>query len=146
MNQNELKQVAIAIIDRKGEFLIQLRDDIPTIVYPGCWALFGGHLEEGETPESALKREIKEEINYGITTFSKFGCYQDKRVIRHVYHLPLTVEIDSLTLREGWDFALVSPEIIYCGNCYSQKAQQIKPFADIHQKILVDFLARADFF
>jgi hypothetical protein len=45
MNQSGLKEVAIAIIARKGKFLIQLRDDIPTIVYPGYWALFGGHLE-----------------------------------------------------------------------------------------------------
>lgn len=94
---------------------------------------------KGEKPESALRREIKEEINYDISTFSEFGRYEDKRVIRHVYSLPLTVGIENLTLGEGWDFALVSPQIIHLGSYYSEKAKQIKPFADIHRKILLDF-------
>jgi len=45
-------QVAIAILHRQGQFLLQLRDNIPGIVYPGHWGLFGGHLELGETPQS----------------------------------------------------------------------------------------------
>jgi len=138
--KNEIREVAIAIIHQEGKFLIQLRDDIPTIIYPSCWALFGGHLEAGETAELALIREIKEEINYDIVTFSKFRDYQNKNVIRHVFHFPLTVRIEDLTLGEGWDFALVSPEVIKLGSHYSEKAKQIKPFADIHQQILLDFL------
>jgi len=56
--------VALAILEQDGRFLMQLRDDIPTILYPGVWGLFGGHLEAGESPEIGLKRELKEEINY----------------------------------------------------------------------------------
>lgn len=139
--KNQIREVAIAIIHQEGKFLIQLRDDIPTIIYPNCWALFGGHLEAGETPESALIREIKEEINYDVISFSKFNTYQNQNVIRHVFDLPLTVKIEDLTLGEGWDFALVSPEIIKQGSHYSEKAKQIKHFADIHRQILLDFLA-----
>lgn len=135
-----MKEVAIAIIYQQEKFLIQLRDNIPTIVHPASWALFGGHLETGETPESALKREIKEEIDYDVSQFSKFNCYEDKKVIRHVFHLPLTVKIEDLTLKEGWDFALVPFEVIYKGYYYSDKAKQIRPFANIHKRILLDFL------
>ena len=62
-----------------------------SIIYPNCWALlFGGHIEERETPELALIREIKEEINYDVVTFFQFNIYQNKNVIRHVFHFPLT--------------------------------------------------------
>jgi 8-oxo-dGTP diphosphatase len=37
-----IPEVALAILYREGEFLLQLRDDIPTILYPGYWTLFGG--------------------------------------------------------------------------------------------------------
>ena len=56
--------VAIAILHQDNKFLMQLRDDIPTIWYPGYWGFFGGHIELGETPEIAVGREVMEEINY----------------------------------------------------------------------------------
>ena len=140
MSKNQPVTVAMAILYRQGKFLLQLRDNIPEIVYPGYWTLFGGHLEPGETPEDALKREIFEEINYLIPEAEKFGCYADERVIRHIYHAPLTVSIDKLILKEGWDFALLSPETIRLGSCYSAKAKQIRPLGKPHQKILLDFL------
>lgn len=33
-------QVAIAILYRPGQFLLQLRDDIPGILYPAHWGFF----------------------------------------------------------------------------------------------------------
>ena len=134
-------QVAIAILYREEKFLMQLRDDIPGILYPGCWGLFGGHLESGETPEAGLIRELEEEINYTVNQPIKLGCYSDGRVIRHVYHAPLTVPIDALVLNEGWDLDLISLEDIRRGSCYSFKARQSKPLGVIHQHILLDFVA-----
>ena len=49
-------EVALAMLQRDGRWLMQLRDEIPSIVAPGCWGLFGGHLDPGETPEQALRR------------------------------------------------------------------------------------------
>ena len=59
-----MSEVAIAMIECDGRWLLQLRDDIEGILYPGQWALFGGHLDPGETPEVALRRELEEEINW----------------------------------------------------------------------------------
>ena len=57
-------EVALAMLQREGRWLMQLRDEIPTIVAPGCWGLFGGHLDPGEKPEQALRRELLEEISW----------------------------------------------------------------------------------
>ena len=39
------------------------RDNIPTITDPDKWSVIGGGVEEGETPEEGMRREIKEESN-----------------------------------------------------------------------------------
>lgn len=139
---NKPAEVAIAILYRQDQFLMQLRDNTPRIIYPGYWAFFGGHLDPGETPEEAVKREILEEIGYTLPFVSKFGCYSDSAVIRHVFHAPLTVELDQLVLAEGWDMGLLTPEQIKVGSCYSEKAGEVRPLGRPHQQILLDFLER----
>ncbi|KKD35040.1 NUDIX hydrolase [Limnoraphis robusta] len=132
--------VALAILYREGKFLMQLRDDIPGIVYPGVWGLFGGHVEPGETPEIAVKRELIEEIGYEISEVSAFGWYSETNVIRHVFYAPLTVDLDQLVLNEGWDMGLITPEQIRYSQAYSQKAGMVRSLGRPHQHILLDFL------
>lgn len=134
--------VAIAILYQQNKFLLQLRDDIPGIIYPGHWGLFGGHIEPGETPDVAVKRELLEEIGYSPPVLSKFNCYSDPKVVRHVYHAPLTVELNALVLSEGWDMDLLTPEQIKQGEHYSQKADQVRPLTPPTQKILLDFIGK----
>ncbi|MEH2427546.1 MAG: NUDIX hydrolase [Nostoc sp.] len=139
---NQQVHVAIAILYQKNKFLMQLRDNIPGILYPGYWALFGGHIEPGETPDVAVKREILEEIGYNLSPFVEFGCYPNERVVRHVFHAPLLVELNQLVLNEGWDMALFTPEDIRQGNCYSQNAGEVRPLGAMHQKIMLDFIEK----
>lgn len=140
MTNNLPVEVAIAILPRDGKFLMQLRDNIPTILYPGLWGFFGGHLELGETPEIAVRREILEEIGYDIPEPQKFGCYSDERVIRHIFYAPLSVGIDELVLSEGWDLGLLTPAQIEAGFAYSPIAQEERPIGPIHQQIMIDFI------
>ena len=140
-NDLPARAVAIAILYRQGKFLLQLRDDIPSIVHPGTWALFGGHLELGETPEQGLQRELLEEISYAPPVVRLFGTYPIPGIVRYVYCGELTVEINALKLNEGWDMALVSPEDIQKGASYSAIAQQVRPLAAPHQQILLEFIA-----
>ena len=123
---------------------MQLRDNIPNIVYPGYWGLFGGHLEPGETPDVAVKRELLEEIDYIPPILSEFDCYSDSKVVRHVYHAPLKVEVNQLVLNEGWDMGLLKPEQIRQGSSYSAKAGQVRPLAPSSQQILLDFLNKCE--
>ena len=134
--------VALAILYSSGKFLLQLRDNIPGIIYPGYWGLFGGHIEPGETPGVAVERELLEEIGYTPPGLLKFGCYSDSNVVRHVYHAPLTVELNQLVLNEGWDMSLLTPEQIRQGNSYSAIAHEVRPLAPPTQKILLDFINR----
>lgn len=136
----ERVEVAIAILHTPDRFLMQLRDNVPGIMYPGYWGFFGGHIDPGETPEAAVKRELLEEISYSPPIVSEFRCYSNSQVIRHVFHAPLTVELDQLVLGEGWDMGLVTPDEIRAGECYSEKAGQVRPLGPPHQQILLDFL------
>jgi 8-oxo-dGTP diphosphatase len=52
------------LIDMRGRFLLQQRDNIPGIVQPGKIGLFGGHRESGETFLQCVVREVHEEIGY----------------------------------------------------------------------------------
>ena len=44
--------------------LLQWRDDKPGLQDAGLWVFPGGHLEAGETPERAARREFLEETGY----------------------------------------------------------------------------------
>ncbi|MEH1890595.1 MAG: NUDIX hydrolase [Nostoc sp.] len=137
---NQPIHVAIAILYQKNKFLMQLRDNIPGILYPGYWGLFGSHIEPDETPDIAVKREILEEIGYNLPSFVEFGCYFDERVVRHVFYAPLLVELNQLVLNEGWDMGLLTLEDINQGNCYSENAGEVRPLGNVHQRIILHFI------
>lgn len=49
----------------KGQsVLLQLRDNISGISYPGFWSLIGGGLKKREMPRAGVIREFKEETGY----------------------------------------------------------------------------------
>lgn len=52
---------AVALIDEDGRVLIAQRPDGKSMA--GLWEFPGGKVETGETPEDALCREIKEELD-----------------------------------------------------------------------------------
>ena len=145
MSSSDRVNVSLAILYRQGHFLMQLRDDIENIVYPGQWALFGGHMEKGETPVSTIQRELVEEIGYFSNHPILFGTYSCQRTIRYVYHAPLTMPLEQLVLNEGWDFKLLSPAIIHQGKHYSDKSDDERTIIVAHQKILSDFLDNPPF-
>lgn len=59
--------VHLHVFNSKGEIYLQRRPDWKDI-QPGKWdTAVGGHIDYGETPEEALRREVREEL--GITHF-----------------------------------------------------------------------------
>ncbi|MER7666698.1 NUDIX domain-containing protein [Streptomyces sp. NPDC096193] len=53
------------IINRRGEILLHLRDDLPGIAWPDHWSVLGGGCDPGEDPAAAIVRELDEEA--GLT-------------------------------------------------------------------------------
>ncbi|HEY9764217.1 MAG TPA: NUDIX hydrolase [Trichocoleus sp.] len=133
-------EVAIAILYQNDQFLLQLRDNIPGIFFPGYWAFFGGHLEPGEDPLTAVYRELEEEIGYQAPHLELFERYEAEQVVRNVFHGPLVVPIETLQLNEGWDLGLWTVDDIHRGSRYSQNAGEERPLGPPHQKILLSFL------
>ena len=45
--------------------------------YPDNWSFWGGGIEENETPEDAMNREIQEELNWKPDEYKLLGTYHD---------------------------------------------------------------------
>ncbi|MFD7384865.1 NUDIX domain-containing protein [Streptomyces anulatus] len=68
---------AVAIIsNRRGELLLHLRDDLPAIAWPAHWSLLGGGCDPGETPTTAIVRELYEEA--GLTADSLTELFETR--------------------------------------------------------------------
>ena len=57
--------VAAALIDSDGRVLVARRPSGKKMA--GLWEFPGGKVEQGETPERALIRELKEELGIDVT-------------------------------------------------------------------------------
>jgi len=60
-----LTVVAVALVDADGRVLLAQRP--PGKPMAGLWEFPGGKIHDGETPEAALIRELKEELDIDVT-------------------------------------------------------------------------------
>lgn len=98
-------KLAVAIIQdsESGRVLLQHRDDNAKNS-PNKWGLFGGSIEEGESPELALKRELEEEIGVSIdpSTAQLLTEYEaEPNFYRYVFLVRSIPESAKITLGEG---------------------------------------------
>lgn len=84
-------RVSAAIVTFQGKILLFLRDNNPKIVDPNCWSLIGGLVEDNETYEQGLIREVKEEISITPTNFKLLSKIEGTREEHaYIYHIQLT--------------------------------------------------------
>ena len=130
-----MKEIAAIILENdKGEFLLYLRDNKPTIPFPDHWDLIGGHIEKGETPEQALIREVKEELDIDLkeyTFYRKYECLTGDAYenIKYIYTGRMNLPLEKITLLEG-----VRPQYFT-----REEIPHVK-FANILKSIVMDYI------
>ena len=130
-----MKTIAAIILENpKGELLLYKRDNKPGIPFPGYWDLIGGHVEDGETPEQALVREIKEELDIELTDFVFFKEYlcTEKDAypnVKYIYAGIIDIPIEKITLLEG-DYPMY----------FKKEEIQSLDIANIQKHILIDYI------
>jgi 8-oxo-dGTP diphosphatase len=137
-------EVALAMLRRDGRWLMQLRDDVAGIVAPGCWGLFGGHLDAGESPEQAVRRELLEEIGWQPDALRFWLQHRNERRLAHVFLAELNVPLDRLQLLEGQDMALVSSRELLSGALWSPRLQTFRPLASGLAEVMHTALGTAE--
>jgi 8-oxo-dGTP diphosphatase len=62
---------AIGVVERAGRVLVVQRAAVVT--HPGAWCFPGGHLEEGESSQQAVVRELREELGLEVEAGPELG-------------------------------------------------------------------------
>ncbi|MBF0235851.1 MAG: NUDIX domain-containing protein [Desulfamplus sp.] len=138
-----IKQAAIILPYRDGKILMQLRDDKEGIVFPGKWGFFSGRIERGETPLECAHRELYEELGLLVDEMHPISIDIVKVpliTVLYSYYFYLSSTIESIVLKEGYDFNLFSLEEINNKKLYSPKAGCCYPV--ISHNIIVDIANR----
>jgi|TARA_B100000767_G_C19777049_1_gene543228 8-oxo-dGTP diphosphatase len=111
----------ILILNKKNQFLLQLRDKNKNIKSPNHWCLFGGLKKKDETYIQCINREVKEELNITIkkpeflTKISYSYKTNNKKLhTKYFYFMKLDkTQINNMKLNEGQKMKFFSYKQIF---------------------------------
>lgn len=111
---------SIIIYNNEGKVLIAKRSKFKRR-FPLMWETVGGALEDNETPDECIRREVMEELNCGITNLNLFKAYiikDDNRYVLIVYKGMLVGEIQNNSEIEEvkWITRFELEKYNFCGN------------------------------
>lgn len=92
----------IILLNSNNEVLLLLRDDKPEIPFPNMWDIPGGKVEENETPEKAICREMNEEL--GLTDLGKFELFKiitSAKITDYIFWKRLDLNTSKIDSKEG---------------------------------------------
>jgi 8-oxo-dGTP diphosphatase len=117
--------------------LLALRDDIQQIPYPGCWDILGGHIDEGETSEACIRREIMEEVNIKIRRPKLFRIYEMPDRTEYTFWQRADFDLQKIKLNEGQRLRWFTESKI--------RRMTTKKFAFGFKRVLLDFFKEKPF-
>ena len=92
---------SIIFINDKQQILLFLRDDKPGLPYRNMWDVPGGHVEDDETPEDCIVREMKEEMDLDLHDFQLLSKKEFEDRIEYTYWKRANLDISEIELMEG---------------------------------------------
>jgi 8-oxo-dGTP diphosphatase len=95
------KGTSIIFVNDQRKVLLLLRDDKPTIPYPNMWDVPGGHVDDGETPEQCIVREMKEEMDLTLEEFQRLSVMEFTDRVEYTFWKRANLDIEKIDLREG---------------------------------------------
>ena len=144
MDKSSYKKVVIAFLHKDYDsYLLQLRDFKSSIIYPGHWGAFGGGIEKGESPETAINRELIEEIGYSPEEFNFFR--EDYKVQHRIklnvfmFYSSMNISPANLNLTEGTDLGMFTKKEIMSKHLYSQKLGKAFPIVPLLSEMFDEF-------
>ena len=111
LNEAEKKEKdknAVAVIVNKDNKILLLKRGETAPWMPSKWALVGGGIEKGETPQQACEREILEETGLELKKFTKsFTIERHQDSIEHIFACryegdPTEITLDNENSNYGW--------------------------------------------
>jgi 8-oxo-dGTP diphosphatase len=104
VEQGRITEIAVAVVERAGEFLIGLRPE--GIALAGLWEFPGGKVEPGESPAEAATRETCEETGVEIVIEGEYPevvhQYDHGKVRLHFFRCGLRDNQQPTSSRFKW--------------------------------------------
>jgi 8-oxo-dGTP diphosphatase len=122
------RSVCILFENKKGEILFLLRDDKPTIPFPNRWDVLGGVVEDGESPEEAIVREMDEELELKMKDFEIFKVFEWPEKTETVFYKKLDLDLNKVNLHEGQKVEYFSKEKLLATDLAFHDNEIIKEF------------------
>jgi len=92
----------IILLNHNNEVLLLLRDDKPEIPFPNMWDIPGGKVEENETPENGIRREMNEELELmSLGVINLFKIITSEEITDYIYWKKIDLNPAEINLKEG---------------------------------------------